>query len=41
MIDNHMHSPLVIVIVWSALIFGMGWLVGAALGWLARGWWGS
>jgi len=36
MIDIHTTSPLVVLVVWAGLIFGLGVGIGAALGWLIR-----
>lgn len=34
--DIHTSSPLLFVAVWAGLIFGLGVIAGAALGWLVR-----
>lgn len=33
-LDQHLHSPLVIALIWAGIIFGLGVAAGAALGWL-------
>jgi len=35
-LDIHTTSPLVIVVVWAGILFGLGVGSGAALGWLIR-----
>jgi hypothetical protein len=37
--DNHLHSPIVIVLVWSGIIFLTGAAAGCAIAWLARSIW--